>query len=201
MTSFTQNVADYLQLRRSLGYKLEDHARILRRFAAHLDVVGAEFLTVEMALSWALEPKVSPESVVPATRLLVIRGFALPRPDGFLAPAVTITATMLHLTLERSELVGVAGVRRLPLIGSRAVCGGGRFGGGEGELGVDRRFAGMFGSVGVDAFGVVVGEPGGLDEGAAGFPSDGRVDDGFAASEGAEDVRADLEFADAAGAA
>jgi hypothetical protein len=58
--------------------------------------------------------------------------------------------------LERSELVGVAGVRRLLLLGSRAVCGGGRIGGGEGELGVDRGFAGVFGSVGVDAFGVVV---------------------------------------------
>jgi hypothetical protein len=40
-----------------------------------------------------------------------------------------------------------------------------------------------------------------LDERAAGFPSDGGTDDRFAASEGAEDVSADLEFADAAGAA
>jgi hypothetical protein len=35
MTSFVQHVEDYLRLRRSLGYKLHDHARLLRRFAAH----------------------------------------------------------------------------------------------------------------------------------------------------------------------
>ncbi len=33
-------------------------------------------MTVELALSWALEPKVQPGSVVPAMRLLVVRGFA-----------------------------------------------------------------------------------------------------------------------------
>jgi hypothetical protein len=50
MTKFTQRVEDYLRLRRSLGYKLHDHARLLRRFAAHLDLVGGEFVTVELAL-------------------------------------------------------------------------------------------------------------------------------------------------------
>ncbi|HEY8624525.1 MAG TPA: hypothetical protein VIL82_00830, partial [Solirubrobacteraceae bacterium] len=60
MTSFVQHVEDYLRLRRSLGYKLHDHARLLRRFATHLDAIGAECVTVELALSWALEPKVPP---------------------------------------------------------------------------------------------------------------------------------------------
>jgi integrase/recombinase XerD len=76
MTSFVQHVEDYLRLRRSLGYKLQDHARLLRRFATHLDAIGAECVTVELALSWALEPKVPPGSVVPWMRLLVVRGFA-----------------------------------------------------------------------------------------------------------------------------
>jgi integrase/recombinase XerD len=76
MTSFAQHVGDYLRLRRSLGYKLHDHARLLRRFAAHLDAIGAEFVTIELALSWALEPEVPAGSVVPATRLLFVRGFA-----------------------------------------------------------------------------------------------------------------------------
>ena len=40
MTNLTQHVEDYLRLRRSLGYKLHDHARLLRRFAAHLDLLG-----------------------------------------------------------------------------------------------------------------------------------------------------------------
>jgi integrase len=76
MIAFAQHVEDYLRLRRSLGYKLQDHARLLRRFAAHLDAIGAEFVTTELALSWALEPNVPPGSVVPAMRLLVVRGFA-----------------------------------------------------------------------------------------------------------------------------
>ena len=50
MTGFVQHVEDYLRLRRSLGYKLDDHARLLRRFAAHLDAIGAECVTVELAL-------------------------------------------------------------------------------------------------------------------------------------------------------
>ncbi len=76
MTSFVEHVEDYLRLRRSLGYKLHDHARLLRRFAAHLDAIGTECVTVDLALSWALEPEVPPGSVVPWMRLLVVRGFA-----------------------------------------------------------------------------------------------------------------------------
>jgi integrase len=76
MTKFTQHVEDYLRLRRSLGYKLHDHARLLRRFAADLDAIGAQFVTIELALSWALEPQVPQGSVVPWKRLLVVRGFA-----------------------------------------------------------------------------------------------------------------------------
>jgi hypothetical protein len=76
MTSFVEHVDDYLRLRRSLGYKLDDHARLLRRFAVHLDTTGGECVTIDLALSWALEPKVSPGSVLPWMRLLVVRGFA-----------------------------------------------------------------------------------------------------------------------------
>ena len=76
-------MGDYLRLRRSLGYKLHDHARLLRRFADHLDAIGAEFVTTELALSWALEPDVPPGSVVPAMRLLPV-----PAMDALAAPVV-----------------------------------------------------------------------------------------------------------------
>jgi integrase/recombinase XerD len=76
MTSFEQHLHDYLQLRRSLGYKLEDHGRLLRCFADRLDASGVEVVTIELALSWALEPNVPAGSVVRAMRLLVVRGFA-----------------------------------------------------------------------------------------------------------------------------
>jgi integrase len=63
-------------LRRGLGFKLEEHARLLPKFAAHLDAIGAEVVTVDVAVARAVEPVVSAGSVVPATRLLVVRGFA-----------------------------------------------------------------------------------------------------------------------------
>jgi integrase/recombinase XerD len=76
MIAFKEHVEDYLRLRRTLGYKLDDHARLLRRFAVHLEKLGAEVVTTELALAWALEPGVRPESVVPWMRLLAVRGFA-----------------------------------------------------------------------------------------------------------------------------
>jgi integrase/recombinase XerD len=76
MTRFGEHIEDYLRLRRSLGYKLHDHARLLRRFARHLDANGAECVTVELALAWALEPSVRSGSTVPWMRLLVVRDFA-----------------------------------------------------------------------------------------------------------------------------
>jgi integrase/recombinase XerD len=76
MTRFAEHVDDYLRLRRALGFKLEEHARLLPKFAAHLDAVGAEVVTIDLALGWAVEPVVPAGSVVPAMRLLVVRGFA-----------------------------------------------------------------------------------------------------------------------------
>jgi integrase/recombinase XerD len=76
MTTFSKHAEDYLQLRRSFGFKLQEHGRLLPRFAAHLDAVGAEHVSVELAVAWATEPVVSAESRVPALRLLIVRGFA-----------------------------------------------------------------------------------------------------------------------------
>jgi integrase len=76
MTTLSQHVDDYLRLRRSFGYKLDEAARLLPRFATRLEGAGAEFVTIELAVAWALEREVQPGSVVPAVRLLVVRGFA-----------------------------------------------------------------------------------------------------------------------------
>ena len=76
MTAFAEHVEDYLRLRRSFGYKLEDTGRLLPRFAAHLHAAGADVVTIELALAWALEPDVPAGSNVPAMRLLAVRGFA-----------------------------------------------------------------------------------------------------------------------------
>lgn len=76
MTRFAEHVDDYLRLRRSFGFKLVEHERLLPRFAAHLDALQAETVTTELALAWALERDLPAGSVVPAVRLLVVRGFA-----------------------------------------------------------------------------------------------------------------------------
>jgi integrase len=76
MSAFDEHVADYLRLRRSFGYKLERAARLLPRFAAHLDAAGAEFVTIDAALGWALEPAVPAGSVEHAMRMIAVRGFA-----------------------------------------------------------------------------------------------------------------------------
>jgi integrase/recombinase XerD len=76
MTGFAEHVEDYLRLRRSFGYKLVEHARLLPRFAAYLEAQGAEVVTIELALAWATERDLARGSIVPAMRLLVARGFA-----------------------------------------------------------------------------------------------------------------------------
>lgn len=70
MTSFAEHVREYLRLRRSLGFKLEEHERLLRKFAIHMDDLGAEVVTIERALAWAVERDLPAGSVVAATRLL-----------------------------------------------------------------------------------------------------------------------------------
>jgi hypothetical protein len=57
-------------------FKLVEHARLLPKFAAHLDAIGAEVVTIDLALEWAVEPVVPAGSVVPAMRVLFVRGFA-----------------------------------------------------------------------------------------------------------------------------
>jgi integrase/recombinase XerD len=66
---------DYLALRRCLGYKLERAGVVLADFVAHLDQVGAEHITVDLALEWALRAA-NPDSSWRAQRLGMVRCFA-----------------------------------------------------------------------------------------------------------------------------
>ena len=49
----------YVALRRALGTKLQEPARTLVHFVDFLEREGAEFITSELALRWAMEPKLS----------------------------------------------------------------------------------------------------------------------------------------------
>ena len=47
MSDLSGQAGDYLRLRRALGRKLDDAHRLLPRFVAYLDAIGAETVTVE----------------------------------------------------------------------------------------------------------------------------------------------------------
>lgn len=75
MTDFPLAVADYLATRRAMGYKLAYQGQMLGQFAAYLDGVGAEHLTIAHAVSWAKQPA-GAAPVWWAVRLGTVRGFA-----------------------------------------------------------------------------------------------------------------------------
>jgi integrase/recombinase XerD len=76
MSALAGRAEEYLRLRRMLGHELAEAARLLPRFVAYLDDIGAEVITVEAALAWAQQPQVRPGSQVRARRMAVVRGFA-----------------------------------------------------------------------------------------------------------------------------
>lgn len=76
MSALSQHLEEYLCLRRSLGHKLAEAARLLPRFVAYLEVCDAEFVTVDAALSWSQEPDAAPGTVVWPHRMTIVRGFA-----------------------------------------------------------------------------------------------------------------------------
>ena len=68
-------LADYLRIRRALGYKLAKDERALRNFVAFLEVCGAKRVTTELALDWATLPEDGAPAYL-ANRLTMVRQFA-----------------------------------------------------------------------------------------------------------------------------
>jgi integrase/recombinase XerD len=75
MTDYRAAVADYLTIRRAMGYKLGYQGRMLEQFVAYLDAAGAEHLTTRHALDWARQPS-NRAPAWWAVRLSTVRGFA-----------------------------------------------------------------------------------------------------------------------------
>ena len=75
MSALVDAAEDYLRLRRALGYKLERQGQLLRRFVRYVDGLGADHVTVDLALDWATLPKEA-QPVWWHLRLGVVRGFA-----------------------------------------------------------------------------------------------------------------------------
>ena len=56
MSALADNAAEYLRLRRLLGHDLAEAHRLLPRFVAYLDSIGAATVTIDAALAWATNP-------------------------------------------------------------------------------------------------------------------------------------------------
>lgn len=68
-------LADYLALRRALGYRLERPEKLLNQFLAHLEAAGQNIVTVGNALEWARLPANGGANWW-GYRLSAVRGFA-----------------------------------------------------------------------------------------------------------------------------
>jgi hypothetical protein len=75
MSALGEAANEYLTLRRSLGYKLEAHGRLLPQFAEFLDERQATVITTALALEWATQP-VERSVVWWHQRLAIAAGFA-----------------------------------------------------------------------------------------------------------------------------
>jgi integrase/recombinase XerD len=75
MSELKAAVHQYLEMRRSLGFKLRDEGVLLPRFVEFMEQLGAPFITVDLALQWAMQaPNATP--VYWAVRLRMVRIFA-----------------------------------------------------------------------------------------------------------------------------
>jgi integrase len=74
VSALRQSVAEYLAVRRALGYKLEQTERFLRQFLDYLDAKGTDRITVKDAVAWATLPGRGHHWH--AMRLGAVRGFA-----------------------------------------------------------------------------------------------------------------------------
>lgn len=74
MTDLRQALADYLAMRRALGFKLQRVGQLLPDFVTYLEQAGATTITTELALAWATQP--TGGAAWWRIRLRAVRGFA-----------------------------------------------------------------------------------------------------------------------------
>jgi integrase/recombinase XerD len=75
MTMLQESLADYLQIRRRLGFEMPQDGRLLEGFVEFLEQAGAPRITAQLALAWARLP-VDAHPHRWRQRLSVARGFA-----------------------------------------------------------------------------------------------------------------------------
>ncbi len=114
----TALAADYIALRRRLGYRSPSQERAVRAFARHLDQAGHQGLVpLEASLGWASSTG-SPDPCNPARRLIAVRGFLIHLsardggtevpPPGLLGPAGHRKPPHVYSDREISDLMRAA---------------------------------------------------------------------------------------------
>ena len=140
MTTLEESLADYLRIRRRLGFEMPQDGRLLERFVEFLDQAGAPRITAQLALVWARLP-VDAHPHRWRQRLSVARGFArhlatidptsevpakdlLPGHRPRIAPYIYTEEEIAVLMAAASQLrPRLRGVRHATLIGLLAVTG------------------------------------------------------------------------------
>jgi len=128
MSPLRETLADYLRVRRRLGFAMPQDGRLLERFVEFLEQAGAERITTELALKWARMP-VHAHPHRWRQRLSVVRGFA--RHLAMIDPASEVPSKDLlpgtrqrlapHIYTEQeiAALMAAAGRLRPPLRAAR----------------------------------------------------------------------------------
>ncbi len=75
MSTIRDSLIQYVAARRALGSKFHEPALALDHFVDLLEREGAEFITTDLALRWAMEPKLAQRATW-GRRLSQVRGFA-----------------------------------------------------------------------------------------------------------------------------
>jgi len=140
MTTLQESLADYLQIRRRLGFEMPQDGRLLEGFVEFLEQAGAPRITAELALTWARLP-VDAHPHRWRQRLSVARGFArhlatidpasevppkdlLPGHRSRIAPYIYTQEEIMALMTAAGQLrPRLRGVRHATLIGLLAVTG------------------------------------------------------------------------------
>ena len=77
MSTLRRAAEDYLAMRRALGFKLTTQGRQLMHFVGYCEARGAEHISTELALAWAMQTsRGSSDEVYRSRRLMVVRIFA-----------------------------------------------------------------------------------------------------------------------------
>jgi len=121
MSALHDALSEYLATRRALGTQLIWPESSLRNFVDFVEAEGAQFLTTELALGWALK-SVGVQRATHARRLAIVRAFALwlqatdPRtqvpPQGLLPMRHRRPAPHIYSDSEIADLMAAAGELR-----------------------------------------------------------------------------------------